>query len=243
MENSYLNRAKALLRSGAGKGALVVLTLAAAVPATAGQIVLPTSNLNCIILDANNPAPGGFCSSGSAAVTQLGAGGLEFSPSGLSLAGSGSFTMSTAGAVSQAIPAGTTISYNYDFFLQETLSDPSWSLTLAIADEGATPGPGTLIGATSAITGSYDTTNREFSGSGTFTTNVATNANDILEVYFGLQVSGFTAGGNPFTFIQIPASGSIDFLPPTATPEPSSVGLVCAGLGWLGWKLRRRRAS
>jgi hypothetical protein len=241
---SLLDRAKALIKSQARLGALAIVPLAAAVPAHAGNIVLPTGQLQCEITDADTPSSGSFCPALSAGVTQLGPGGVSFSlaSGGLFLAGNSTLSMASMGQVAAPIPIGTTISYSYDFDLSYTELDPDWSLTLAIADEGATPGPGTLLGASTTITGTYGRTLQEFSGSGSFTTTAASNANDYIEVYFNLDLTGLI--GNDRSTVEIPAGTSIDFDTITSSsgaPEPSSLALLGGGLAWLGWKFRGRR--
>jgi hypothetical protein len=237
------------MKSRARLGALVLVPLAAAIPAHAGNVVLPTGGVSCNITDTNNPSPGALCSGGSAAAAQLGAGGVSLSlvSGGLLLVGNGTLSESVVGQVATAIPSGASISYSYDFLLSYFVNDPSWSLTLAIADEGQSMGPATLIGATSTITGTFGESVQEFSDSGTFDTFASTNANDYIEVYYNLQVSGLAE--NAFTTVQVPAGTSIDFdtitlpSPSSGTPEPASFGLLGTGLAWLGWKYRRRRAT
>jgi hypothetical protein len=163
----------------------------------------------------------------------------------LLLAGNSILSEASAGAVALAIPSGTSISYSYDIIAQTQSFDPTWSLTLAIADEGATSGPATLIGATTTITGTYGSTEQEFTGSGSFSTFAASKAGDILEVYYNLQFSG-AAGVS--TIVQVPAGSSIDFdtitlSSPAGAPEPSTLGLLGSGLAWFAWKLRKRRQA
>ena len=79
MITTLLDRAKAVIKSQARLGALVIVPLAVAVPTHAGSIVLPTGGASCGIIDASNPSPGVLCSSGSFAANTYGSGGVSFS--------------------------------------------------------------------------------------------------------------------------------------------------------------------
>jgi hypothetical protein len=233
LTTSLLDRAKALIKSQARRGALAIVPLAAAVPAHAGNVVLPTSDFSCQITDEYTT--GSSCPSISAGVTQLGAGGVSFSlaSGGLVLAGNGTLEETTAGQVATAIPIGTTISYSYDFFLSYNEIDPNWELTLVVADEGASPGPATEISGSPTITGTYGESRTEFSGSGSFVTTTSTNANDYLEVYFNLDLSGLDGSAN--TTVEIPAGTSIDFDTPTSSSGvPSHPVSACSAGDWRG---------
>ena len=59
--------------------AVVMMGLAAAVSASAGSVILPTSGFTCQITDAHTGAGGASCGAGVGAVAELGAGGLSFS--------------------------------------------------------------------------------------------------------------------------------------------------------------------
>jgi hypothetical protein len=247
---SSLARAHAFMKSHARLGALMIAPLAAAVPAHAGSVVLPTSGFGCTYTDSTTPVLGSNCPIGAGGVTQLGAGGVSFSLSsggGVLQGSSPTLIEQTTGQVATAIPAGTSVSYSYDFLLSYEAADPNWSLVMELADEGQSPGPAIAIGGPSTITGTFGESVQEFSGSGTFQTAIPTNANDYIEVYYILRLSGLP--GNAFTTVQVPAGTSIDFdtislpSPSTGTPEPASFGLLGAGLAWLGWKYRRRSAT
>lgn len=219
------------------------MALAAAligVNAHASTIVLPTSGFSCEYVDATTTVNGTNCAGGTGSVAQLGAGGLSYSTStnGISLSSNGSFLEGTFGQVATAIPAGTVISYSYDFFLQEITIDPSWAFELTIIDDTQSA----QLASTGFIDGTYGTGDTEFTAPGTMTTNMATNANDVLTIEYIIDLSGVP--GNAFTDIVVPAGTSVDIQTITttssSTPEPGSLTLFAGGLAWLGWKMRRR---
>lgn len=220
--------------------ALAVVSLGGALSAHASTVVLPTSGFSCEYTDGTTSVNGTNCTAGTGSVAQLGAGGLSYSTTadGITLQGNASFLEGTFGQVATAIPSGTVISYSYDFFLQETVFDPSWAFELQIVDDTTS----SLFVSTGFIDGTYGTSNLEYANSGTMTTTAATNANDVLTVEYIIDLTGVPGGD--FSTLTIPAGTSIDIqtITTSSVPEPGSLALLAGGLAWLGWKLRRRKA-
>jgi hypothetical protein len=204
--------------------------------ASASTVVLPTAGFTCQYTDATVVGDAN-CAAGVGAVAQLGAGGLTYSITngGIVLSGNGALLEGTFGQVATAMPAGTSLTYSYDFFLQETLIDPSWSLEITVFDD--TLGGGSVIASTGLITGAYGLPNTEFTSPGTMLTTLATNPNDTLTVEYLLNLTGVPAGS--FTTVEVPAV-DINTVTTASTPEPGSLALIAGGLLWLGRKFRRR---
>jgi hypothetical protein len=79
-------------------------------------------------------------------------------------------------------------------------------------------------------------------GSGSFTTTAGSSAGNSLSLRINFTESGDAEGGVN-VIVSIPEGTSIDVLPfnTSGVPEPSTLGLLGAGLAWLGYRFRNRR--
>jgi hypothetical protein len=212
------------------------MPLAAAVSAHAASVTLPTSNFTC---SDDSGFGSGSCTSGSG-VSQTSGGGLSFylSSGGVLLAGDGSLTESSHGSVSGAIASGASIPYTIDIGLSYFTLDPNYSLEVEVLD---TTTDKTLVDST--FSGSYGISGATISDSGSFTAMNGSSGGNTIEVEFTLTLSNVP--GNGRTTVTIPEGESVDIGPITSasTPEPASIGLMGAGLAWLGFQWRKRRKS
>lgn len=224
--------------------ALVIVPLAAAVSAHASTVVLPTGNPTCST-NLSGSCPGGVeqladLGSGVQGVSLfMNSGGQTFfassgSHTGLDLALSASGLL-----VNGPLAGGTAIPVGWNFTLTSTSgSIGTWNLTFEL---GSSEG-GSDFGSV-GVNGS---------GGGTFVSTPGT----FLDVAAGGIASGSTVfeeailtfnastNGPPLdVFINVPAGTSFDFnsTPAASTPEPSSLGIMAAGLAFLGGLFRRRK--
>jgi hypothetical protein len=235
-------------------GALVIVPLAAAASAHAGLITsLPTSNFTISCSGTSTGAPGessdvaapiqsGGCSGGADPIAgsagQIGGVSLWLSNGGVDLgSGTGSITMSVRGP-GPAIPLGTVIPLSWGFDMETaevgSQTDPVWTLAYTLAD---------MTTNTQLAFGSFGGNNSgPVFGSGSLTTTAASSYGDTL----ALKVQ-FTELGDPKAgfdvIVQIPEFKSFDVDPLMGVPEPSSIGLLGAGLAWLSWQWRKCRQS
>lgn len=229
----FVARAKALFNNKAAIG-LIVVPLAAAVPALAGSIsTLPISNPACSYGD-------GLVTSGSCAspnVSQLsavnGIAGVSFSgpTSGYTFLDLVSPTISDCGTTAclyfyangtlsgSNIPAGTTVPLLYDFNISGSGSGSitGWELGYDISTIGG------------SVEEDIFSPNLNFTGqqSGSanlqLTTSIANGDNVALVVFLLFNV---TTSSPDFTVNVSVPDGSFDFNNTSSTPEPSSGGLA-----------------
>jgi hypothetical protein len=229
--------------------ALVIVPLAAAVSAQAGSVALPSSgNPTCAVSGGS----GGFCFSGDAQLTDLGSGvqGLSFFTSGgftqnLFVSSSGSSAdismgMGDSGVLGGTIANGTAIPVSWAFNMTP-LSGlgviNSWSLTFAL---------GSLAG--TADYGFASTSGGSIGSSGATIVGGPINllvSQDILSGSTLFETVKLTINASTDVGVQVtvPQGTTWDFnsVASAAVPEPASVGMIGAGLAFLGALVRRRR--
>lgn len=242
---NYVSKAKELMLKTARTTALVIVPLAAAVSAQAGTVLLPTGNAAC----STNLS--GSCSGGDVQLADLGSGiaGVSlFMTNGSQTfffsSGSGvvlDLALTASGLLGGSIAGGTTLPVGWNFTLRSLSgSIGSWTLFFEL---------GSVLGASD-----YGSVGVSGSGGGTFTSPLPTTT-------FLVVASGGIASGSKlfeeavlrfnastvFTLadvtISVPPGGSFDFnsVAGTSTPEPATLGVMGAGLAFLGALLRRRK--
>lgn len=228
-----ISRAKAFMRSHARTAAMVIIPLAAAVSAHAGP-VLPNGHFVCS--DTPNVGSGGTCSGG---VTAAG-GALSFylASGGVVLAGGGTLMEHTNGSVATAITEGSSIPFSYDIGLFAESIDPNYSLQIQIKD---TTNSTMLVNST--FPGTFGPNANTLSNSGSFTSLGSSNPGDNIVVGYLLTLSNVPEG--VLVTVTVPELTSVDLGPvsQSAVPEPSSLGLLGAGLAGLGYLWRKRRKA
>jgi hypothetical protein len=225
-----ITRAKAFMRSHARTAALVIIPLAAVVSAHAGPI-LPNGNFVCS--DNPNVGSGGSCSGGVNAA----GGGLSFylASGGVVLQGGGTLMEHTNGSAGAAITVGSSIPFDYDIGLLAQQLDPSYSLDIQIKDTTTS----TML-VNSTFTGTFGPGFTALGDSGTFTSLGSSNAGDNIAVGYLLTLSGVPE--NVLVTVTVPGNLSVDLGPVgSSVPEPSTLGLLGAGLAWLGFRFRKGR--
>jgi len=236
---NYVNKAKDLILKTARTTALVIVPLAAAVTARGGAIAIPGGNPSC-----TTNIPSGSCASIDTQLADLGSGieGLSLFLSGggeqgFQVFSSGSSTLLVTlldfGTVSGgSIPAGTMIPLGYSFTaaMLSGGSIGSWSVTFEL---GLSPGGSDYGQAIESGSGSGT-----FSGGGVLDVSPTIASGSTL--YETAQLN-LTVNGPGFVEVTIPGDGSFDFDSVPSVPEPGSVGLIGAGLAFLGALLRRSR--
>lgn len=236
---NYVNKAKSLMLRAARTGALVIMPLAAAVSAHAASIALPSGNVTC---STNADAQ---CTGGDVQLLDLGSGiqGLSFFTSGgftqTFFASSGSSTflaLGDSGTLGGTIAGGTSIPVAWNFTIGSISgSISSWQLDFML---GSTAGGSDF--------GSFSTNG---SGGGTL---IESDSIGIVVVSGGIA-SGTTLfetaqitvnmGNAGDLEVTVPEGTTLDFqsVASAAVPEPASVGMIGAGLAFLGTLLGRRR--
>ena len=143
----------------------------------------------------------------------------------------GAIDMSTQGS-GPALSAGTVIpvSWGIDFSIS---GDPAWQLSFTLADLSTR-----TILATNTFSGNNG---GAFFGNESIITNASSNAGDTLNLAMKLVEQGDSEGGLNVT-VQIPESGSVDVGPVSFSPEPATIGIAGAGLAFLWWRRKVRRA-
>lgn len=236
---NYVSKAKNLILQTARTTALVIMPLAAAVSAQAGSISLPTTGASCTVAGGDS---GSSCKGGDALVNPdpgVGVRGLSFFTSGgqsfFLSSGSATLILSDHGTLTGgSIAAGTVIPLKWDF----TLSSSSGSITSWII--------GFDLGS-SFTNGDYGSNTFSGSGTGHFTGSgsltiasggIAAGASVFESGLISISVSSFTQLG-----VNVPPDASLDFgnSVTSSVPEPASVGMIGAGLAFLGALVRRRR--
>jgi hypothetical protein len=243
---NYVSKAKELILKTARTTALVIVPLAAAVSAHAGTVLLPTGNAAC-----STNIPSGSCPGGDTQLADLGSGiaGVSlFMNSGSQTfffsSGSGAgldLALTDSGVLGGSIAGGTSLPVGWNFTLTSLSgSIGSWTLTFEL---------GSTFGGSD-----YGSVGVSGSGAGTFASPLPTTT--FLTIASGGIASGSTlfeeailvfnaSTGGSFADVEInvPKGSSFDFnsVPGTSTPEPATLGIMGAGLAFLGAMLRRRK--
>ena len=242
---NYVDKAKRLMMQTLRTGALVIVPLAAAVSSAHAGIVtavtLPTTTTACEASNSNES----FSCLGGVSVSALSgsvlngvqftsiSGGTSFL--GSSGGGTDTFTISTGGTLTGGSLSGSIpVSFSFVATAEQLgfLASGSWTVEFELGSSGGTSNFGSVsfsggIGNTSSISGSN-------SGSLAVSGTVTSGSTIFESVIVTLPTTGNAEVGlaYPFSFNSVNLTG---------VPEPSSVGTVAAGLGFLGWLLRRRR--
>ncbi len=237
---NYVNKAKSLMLKAARTSALVIVPLAAAVSAHAGSVALPSGNVSC---SSNIEA---ICFGGDSQLPDLGSGvqGLSFFTSGgftqtfFTSSGSSVFQMTLAdfGTLGGTIAAGTQIPVDWVFTLAgfSGATIDSWTLGFELGsspgftDYGAVSGSGLSGGSISG--GDTLTVSQDIASGSTLYESVVLSVNTTNSGGGGIQVTVPTLSTWDFNSAAAPA-----------VPEPASVGMIGAGLAFLGALIRRRR--
>jgi hypothetical protein len=245
---NYVSRAKELMLKTARTTALVIVPLAAAVSAHAGSIVLPTGNPACFASFSGGSCPGGDAQladpgNGIAGVSLfMNSGSQTFFFSSGSGAGLGLALTDSGSLAGGSLLGGTNLPVGWNFTLGSISgSIGTWTLMFEL---------GSTFGGSD-----YGSVTVSGSGAGTFTSPAPTTT--FLVIASGGVASGSTlfeeailtfsasTNGGPSADVEInvPSGGSFDFnsTAGVTTPEPGAIGIMGAGLAFLGAMLRRRK--
>lgn len=231
---NYVDKAKRLMMQSARTTALVIVPLAAAVSAHAG-VVLPTGNPTCSVL-FNNPQQTSGCAFNVSSLSGGVSTGVSFSSQsgGINLFNSGSATDILTMSVTGTLTGG---SFNggipLDFTATVTNAQSGGAYSVAWEVDG--PSGGSVVATVTGVLVAGSNSLSRSTTLGTFAPVFASGSTVTEKVTFAWAVnSGSTNVTFPFNFDAVQSSN---------TPEPASVGIVAAGLGFLGALWRRRKKA